>query len=72
MGSTLTKPFNKNKNAFMTQMLENAHNEKPIFRYILNKEEMVNLVGKTAGFTKKNLEKLDKLLYGDNYDELLV
>ncbi len=72
MGSTLTKPFNKSKNQFMAKTLHVSSTQKPIFRYILGNEEIINLIGKVSGFHKKNLEKLDNLLYADNYDDLLI
>lgn len=36
--------------------------QKPFFRYIISPDDMVSLISRVANFTKKQLEKLDKLL----------
>ena len=71
MGSTLTKPFHKNKNQFLLKMLENSSGEKPMFRYILSNEEMISLIAKTSAMNKKNIEQLNLLLYTED-EEILV
>ena len=53
--------MNKNKSQFLTQILSTPRGYKPIFRYILNSDDMTNLISKASSLNKKNLEKLNEL-----------